>query len=169
VTPSCMHCNQPLEAHSPQPSGDSRCPDGRNTFNFEFSISPEVAEFVKANIDKPADELARLWIERVIAKDRERVKRGDVLVRVFTPDRDHPYEGLIICRDHLRQILSGDDPPFILEEIDAARATFWNHRCLMCGVDPVPDRVCQNDRCGRALHPQWPAVYCKNLCATEDA
>jgi len=167
MTPSCMHCNQPLEAHTPQPSGDSLCPDGKNTFNFEFSISPEVAEFVKANIDKPSDELARLWIERVIAKDR--AKRGDVLVRVFTPDRDHPYEGLIICRDHLRQLLSGDEPPFILEEIDAAKALFWNHRCLMCGVDPVHDRVCQNERCRRPLHPQWPAVYCKNLCATEDA
>lgn len=66
--PSCMNCQQPFEAHTRLPGGDSACPDGKNTFNFEFQISPEVAEFVRANLDKPSDELARLWIERVRSK-----------------------------------------------------------------------------------------------------
>ena len=90
------------------------------------------------------------------------------LVRVYSPDHSHPYEGMIICRDHLRQIFTGDEPPFVLEEIPVDRAAFWNHRCLMCGVDAVPERLCENDRCRRPLHPHWPAVYCKNMCALED-
>lgn len=90
------------------------------------------------------------------------------LVRVYSPDRGHPYEGMIICRDHLRQIFTGSEPPFVLEELPADRVAFWNHRCLMCGVNPVHDRQCASDRCRRPLHPQWPAVYCKNMCALED-
>lgn len=90
------------------------------------------------------------------------------IVRLSSPDQDHPHEGLIICRDHLRQILTGDEPPFIMEPIAVGEAAFWNHRCLMCGVDEVPGRLCENVDCRRPLHPQWPAVYCKNLCALED-
>lgn len=97
-----------------------------------------------------------------------RIEAAGDLVRVYSPDHDHPYEGMIICRDHLRQILIGDKPPFELEEISADRVTFWNHRCLMCGVDAVPDRLCENEDCRKALHPQWPAVYCNNACALED-
>lgn len=178
MTPNCMHCNQPLEAHTPLPDGrDSACPDGKNTFNFEFQIHPEVAAFVQENLDKPSDELARLWIERVREKNRrERVAKDPSptpLVRVFTPEQHHRFEGLVICRDHLRQIV-GDDPrgpsydPFILEEIPTDRAEFWHHRCLMCGVDPSPGRRCENADCRRELHPQWPAVYCCNGCALED-
>ncbi|HSX23378.1 MAG TPA: hypothetical protein VLE97_11445 [Gaiellaceae bacterium] len=74
--PTCMHCGEPLEAHTPLPGGrDSACRDGKNTFNFEFQINPEVAEFVKANLDKPPEELTRLWIERVRANERRR--RGE--------------------------------------------------------------------------------------------
>jgi len=62
--PLCMNCQQPHAEHA----HNGACPDGKNTFNFEFQISAEVAEFVKANLDKPADELARLWIDRVRKK-----------------------------------------------------------------------------------------------------
>lgn len=66
--PPCMNCQQPFAAHPPLPSGDRACPDGRNTFNCEFQISEEVAEFVRANLDKSPEELTRLWIERVRKK-----------------------------------------------------------------------------------------------------
>ena len=167
MTPNCMHCNQPLDAHTPLPGGhDSACPDGKNTFNFEFQINPEVAAFVKENLDKPSDELARLWIERVIARDRQ--ARATALVRVITPEQNHRQEGLIVCREHLREAIAPEDPPFVAEPIPADRAEFWNYRCLMCGVDPSPGRRCENADCCRDLPPQWPAVYCCNGCALED-
>jgi len=91
------------------------------------------------------------------------------IVRLATSKHDHPYEGMIICRDHLEQILlTNDVPPVVLEEIAASQVAFWNHRCLMCGVDAVPGRLCENADCRRPLHPEWPAVYCKNACALED-
>jgi hypothetical protein len=90
------------------------------------------------------------------------------LLRLSTPEQTHPYEGLIICRDHLRQVLTGDEAPFVLEEIAADQVAFWNHRCLMCGVDAVAGRLCENANCKKPLHPQWPAVYCCNNCALED-
>lgn len=65
--PPCMNCQRPHEEHA---SPDGACPDGKNTFNFEFQISDEAAAFVRANLDKPSDELARLWIERVRGKAR---------------------------------------------------------------------------------------------------
>lgn len=165
MTPNCMHCNQPFEAHAPQSSGDSLCPDGKHTFNCEFQINPEAAAFVKANLDKPSDELAQLWIERVRQKNRE--KRNAALIRIFTPDRDHRLEGLVVCRDHVRQVVEGD-PPFIMEELAADQAAFLGQRCAMCEVEPAPGRLCENEDCRRPLHPQWPAVYCCNNCALED-
>jgi hypothetical protein len=87
--------------------------------------------------------------------------RPRALVRVVSPRRDHRYEGVVVCHEHLRE-LSLDDAP--LEKVTPAG---WD-RCLMCGVQEVRGRVCENDRCARPLHPQWPAVYCCNLCALED-
>ena len=87
---------------------------------------------------------------------------SDVLVRVV----QDPHWGLIICKDHLRQIAEG-----VLvahEEIPTAQVSFWGHRCTMCGFDAVHGRECENQSCRRPLHPQWPAVYCCNLCALED-
>lgn len=69
----CMHCNQSFEDHTPTPDGkDSTCPDGKNTYNFEFQINPEVAKFVQENLDKSPQELTTMWIDRVRAKDRAR-------------------------------------------------------------------------------------------------
>jgi hypothetical protein len=68
--PNCMNCGQPFEAHT-RNGRDSLCPDGKNTFNFEFEISPEAAEFVKQNMDKSSKELADMWIERIREKTRQ--------------------------------------------------------------------------------------------------
>lgn len=84
------------------------------------------------------------------------------LVRVV----EAPHQGLIICRDHLLQISADRLPAH--EEIPAAQVSFWGDRCIMCGIDPAPDRLCENVDCRRPLHPQWPAVYCCNDCALED-
>jgi hypothetical protein len=91
------------------------------------------------------------------------------LVRVFTPERDHRHEGLVICRDHLRQVVADTDPPFILADIADDQAVFLGQRCLMCvsGIE-APGRTCESDSCVRPLHPQWPAVYCCNACALDD-
>lgn len=83
------------------------------------------------------------------------------LVKVVAP----PHEGMIICLDHLSQV----EDVSIYEELPADQVAFWGHRCLMCGVDSVPGRSCGNENCKKPLHPQWPAIYCCNLCALEDA
>jgi len=36
-------------------------------------------------------------------------------------------------------------------------------------VPEVPGRVCENPDCRAPLDPKWPAVYCSNECAIEDA
>lgn len=65
AVPPCMNCRQPFAAHASLPNGDRACPDGQGTFDCEFQISEEAAEFVRANLDKTPEELTRLWIERV--------------------------------------------------------------------------------------------------------
>lgn len=96
------------------------------------------------------------------------------LLRIFTPrdsyvasPRMNPHEGMVICRDHLEQIRYDVDPT--CEELSAADVQFWHYACLMCGVEPVIGRTCENERCRGPLHPQWPAMYCSNECAMEDA
>jgi hypothetical protein len=76
-----MHCQQPLEAHTRRPDGDSDCPDGKNTFNFEFQINPEVAAYVQANMDKSSEELTAGWIEHIRARDRARAAAEAALQR----------------------------------------------------------------------------------------
>ena len=71
--PVCMHCQQPFQAHTRRGDDDPLCPDGKNTFNFEFQISPEAAAYVQANMDKSPNELAQGWIEQV--RQRERAAR----------------------------------------------------------------------------------------------
>lgn len=85
-----------------------------------------------------------------------------VLVRVV----QDPHWGLILCKDHLRQLTEG--VAVAHEEVPAAQISFWGHRCTMCGFDAVPGRECENGSCRRPLHPQWPAVYCCSDCALED-
>ena len=138
-----------------------------------FGVGSRVA-IRAANIGDTAAYFYATWELEDVDADRAAAEtKGETLTsplqRLFTPEQSHPYDGMIICRDHLRQVLPGDGPPFILEEIAVDQAAFWNHRCLMCGVDAVPGRLCENEDCRRPLHPQWPAVYCCNDCALEDA
>ena len=79
----------------------------------------------------------------------------------------HKHEGLIICRDHLQQIVDAGDVP-VIQELPANVVEFWGERCLMCGVDASPGRLCESVDCRRPLHPQWPVVYCCNDCALDD-
>jgi len=87
MIPNCMHCQQPLEAHTPRPDGNSTCADGKNTFNFEFQIDPEAAAYVKANMDKSPEELTQDWIERIRARDRARAAAQAALQRDGTKIR----------------------------------------------------------------------------------
>ena len=114
-----------------------------------------------------------------VREDTPEASRGAAitLVRVTRPSR---LVGVIACLDHLtqlrdlvqRQSLPHDDqerPAFLHVEIPWEIVELHAHRCLMCGVKAVPNRRCENDSCTRELHPQWPAVYCCNECAWEDA
>lgn len=51
-------------------------------------------------------------------------------------------------------------------DIQRLHARYYDERCAMCGVSPSANR-CLN--CAESLHPNWPAVYCTNRCALEDA
>jgi hypothetical protein len=95
-----------------------------------------------------------------------------VLLRIVTPPDPnlslyarHLHEGAIFCAEHLRQV----DVDPTTEEIPDDQVAFWGYRCLMCGVKPSFGQQCANEDCRRPLHPQWPAVYCCNRCAQEDA
>lgn len=41
--------------------------------------------------------------------------------------------------------------------------------CRMCETTHVEGNACYHDDCRKPLHPQWPAVYCSNACAQDDA
>ena len=107
---------------------------------------------------------------RLARADRCGTRKGSVtstsLVRVTYPLR---HAGVIVCLDHLTQL--GDverQHDHRHDAIDAEVVASQGHRCLMCGVDAVSDRLCESADCRRPLHPQWPSVYCCNLCALED-
>lgn len=99
------------------------------------------------------------------------------LARITQPPR---LAGVVICLDHLsllrdlaqREAHLYDDqerPAFLHIEIPWSPERDDYHQCLMCGVKASAHRRCENDSCARELHPQWPAVYCCNECAWEDA
>ena len=83
------------------------------------------------------------------------------LVRVA----EAPHEGLVVCAAHHREVAV----ELAYEKLPEAESRFWGHRCVMCLVDPAPGRSCENAACKKPLHPRWPAVYCCNACALEDA
>lgn len=60
-------------------------------------------------------------------------------------------------RDDLTS-LHGPRDPILVEE-----------RCQMCEAPRVEGNLCHSHDCSEPLHPQWPAVYCSNACAREDA
>ena len=46
---------------------------------------------------------------------------------------------------------------------------FGVEKCRMCESVFAEGNICYADDCKRALHPQWPAVYCCSACAWGDA
>lgn len=53
-----------------------------------------------------------------------------------------------------------------LRDVRRLHAHYFDEHCAMCGVAPSANR-CLN--CDKTLHPNWPAVYCSDVCALEDA
>lgn len=53
----------------------------------------------------------------------------------------------------------------LLDDVRALHAHYFDEKCALCGVHPS-ENYCLT--CKRALHLQWPAVYCSNKCALED-
>lgn len=51
-------------------------------------------------------------------------------------------------------------------DVSRLHAHYFDERCAMCGVVPSANRCLS---CRETLHPNWPAVYCSNECALEDA
>lgn len=41
--------------------------------------------------------------------------------------------------------------------------------CALCRTVVAHGNTCYLERCAAPLHPQWPAVYCSDACALEDA
>ena len=88
---------------------------------------------------------------------------GDVCLVQIT---HAPHEGMILCRDHLRQITGSVIVAHA--ELSLHETAFWGYRCGMCGTIPVADRLCESESCRKSLPPQWPAIYCCNDCALDD-
>jgi len=146
--------------------GDSGCVDP-NCWRCHSPLSPSNLRTLAENL-ATAGKLSRAWQLRDVDPAwfpgcNLGKTPANTLVRVTYPRH---VEGAIFCLDHMRQL---SVPRLTVTQFSAEAVTFWGHRCLMCGVDAVPGRHCENDRCKRALHPQWPAVYCSNDCALEDA
>ena len=70
--------------------------------------------------------------------------------------------GMVLCTQHVEETLAQETV-----EIDEVSQEILKNRCAMCEAMPVEGRNCQN--CGTPLHPRWPAVYCSNKCALDDA
>lgn len=71
-------------------------------------------------------------------------------------------DGLFLCETHASETGLAVD-----EVTDEEFRELVAARCGMCGQLPSPGRTCQ--RCDKPLHELWPAVYCTNECAYEDA
>lgn len=56
-----------------------------------------------------------------------------------------------------------------VDDLHALHGQFFCQDCGMCGRMPVVGVRCHNDRCKKPLPPQWPAMYCSNNCAIDDA
>lgn len=90
-------------------------------------------------------------------------------------------DGLFLCETHFREAFLKMVPPYRSlprdefgdgHELDADEMQAFKHvgyltGCGMCNQLPSPGRTCQ--RCETPLHELWPAVYCSNECAIEDA
>ena len=97
-------------------------------------------------------------------------KRLFVIVTPDDPTRPiyerHPQEGMVLCAKHVEEIKYCFDPT--VREV-GENESLLRRACAMCGVASVVGNVCCNDDCKTPLPSQWPAVYCSNRCALDDA
>jgi hypothetical protein len=78
----------------------------------------------------------------------------------FVPDDFRPVW------DEARVVEVAAQTGMSVSDIRRLHAHYFDERCSMCGVVPSANR-CLN--CDKNLHLNWPAVYCTNACAMEDA
>jgi hypothetical protein len=78
--------------------------------------------------------------------------------RPSTPATQRTADGMPICDRHTKETGLGVTP---------VHSNATPEPCLLCMTRAVYGRTC--DHCDRMLHPRWPAVYCSNQCALDDA
>jgi hypothetical protein len=85
-------------------------------------------------------------------------------------------DGLVLCETHFREAFLEMVTPHQRRErdgegrelaMDEVTRSVLKPRCGMCNQLPSPGRTCE--RCTTPLHALWPACYCSNECAYEDA
>lgn len=82
-------------------------------------------------------------------------------------------DGLVLCGPHSVMAFAEMDPPYrkrprsVQGDLDLVEVNDELLPCGMCDQLPAPGRVCAY--CSTPLHPLWPAVYCSNECAFDDA
>ena len=76
--------------------------------------------------------------------------------------------------EEFRRVLTDDEIEVCVMELGFRREDIMQlhgmryfDECVMCNVPENLAAKCGN--CGRAMHPQWPSVYCTTDCALEDA
>lgn len=87
-------------------------------------------------------------------------------------------DGLVLCETHFGEAFRQMVPPWKSRPrdeqgdgqvlvMDETTRSILKPRCGMCNQLSSPGRTC--DRCETPLHALWPACYCSNECAYEDA
>lgn len=99
------------------------------------------------------NDMGPFGVERITVREPNRTAK--VVYRTI--------DGLGLCQQHALELAgyySGLELMSVLSD----------EKCGMCGVRSNGGNAhCDNEACQRRLHPQWPAVYCSNRCAEEDA
>lgn len=77
MLPACMHCGEDFDLHESHPERDTGrarrwCRRGDQSFDCVFTASPEVVDFVRANLEKSSKELAEMWIARLTNRAQSR-------------------------------------------------------------------------------------------------
>lgn len=78
--------------------------------------------------------------------------------------------GLVICELHLRELADYQFHGGSLEVVPVdvrESGGVVPIECTICKTVYSPNNTCE--RCSVPLHPRWPAVYCSDECALEDA
>jgi len=86
-------------------------------------------------------------------------------------------DGLVLCEAHFSEAFAVMTPPWRFRPrgdanggelvLDGLTMSVLKPSCAMCSTPSAPGRSCE--RCDTPLHERWPAVYCSNECAIDDA